>query len=109
MFDIPNLKRQKEHSFLLENDVVIKLNKPPPCKNISFGNPKLELMNFTMPRRMKPRTSPRFPTILKEPYSPHTSISELGKLVKPMPEKCNCGNMSPSELKMISMLLSGSF
>ena len=106
MIDIPNLKGPKEHHpFLLENDVVVKLNKPPPCKNISFGNP--EMMDFTMPRSMKSRTysSHRFPTFLKEH---HNSISELGKLIKPMPEKCNCGNMSPSELKMISMLLSGS-
>ena len=27
----------------------------------------------------------------------NSSITELRKLLKPMPQKCNCGNISPSD------------
>lgn len=104
MIDIPNLKQQKQRSIpqsILNKNVVIKL-KP-------YKTP--ELMDFTVPRMIKPKTcsSNPYKMILKEPESPYSSISELRKLLKPMPRNCNCGNISPSDLKMISVLLSGDF
>jgi len=95
---IINLKERKKDS-LPYNNAVVKLNRP--CKSVSFKEP--EFMHF--------RTSIKKPMM----YSPpplhmedmfENNFSSFAKLLKPVPEKCNCGDISPSDLKMISMLLS---